>query len=633
MPWKARQRLPVPPLPAESLARHSWLVQPSRSVCHCVVVQLRDDDGHVLDAEFVIEPDEPYLAVIMDSRSGGSGSRPPRNPDYNQTLTVLLTRLGRLHAVLVDALVDSRHTRELALPEADRRLIEAPIHLADVPDMDTLRRRMGAAQARIAQAPGALKGGNTTKRMRLRLEVPDYQPGDMPRLADMLAIPEGGDRQTFLLLWNPGDPETGDVRQREYLWKDYDEAVQATAAGRMWPKSWSVGRRRDGVYPRDRAFLLRVHRDRGLVAGGVITSGVFEGPHWNGSGDVANYAEVDWDTILDYEDRLPVETLKAKIPELPWGHYEGSGFLIPAPAARKLANLWRRHTNTVRTQPAAGEVSASPRVRLDWTREEIILAMDFYVRIGAFAGGPIPGRESTEITGLSGLLRELSAYPPERQGEKYRNPGGVYLKLMNLRAIQSEGAHGMNAFSRLDAAVWREYVDDLPRLHDEAAAIRARLQEGAIKPAVAQTVVEDVEIEQQHTENFMVTPSGEPRPAQRAEQKLVLRYRDYMAAKGIRVSRKRYLPAGEIRPIYSDAWVEDRRALIEAKNSDSRDAIRQAIGQLYDYRRFHQPPLQLAVLLPYKPNAERLDLLQSAGIEAVWLHEPGFRDSAHGAFI
>src|SRR5262249_48443441 len=158
-----------------------------------------------------------------------------------------------------------------------------------------------------------------------------------------------------------------------------------------------------------------------------------------------------------------------------------------------------------------------------WTREEVILAMDFYVRIGAFAGGPIPGRESTEISQLSDLLRELSAYPPERQGEKYRNPDGVYLKLMNLRAIQSEGAHGMNAYSRLDAAVWREYVDDLPRLHDEAAAIRARLQEGAIKPATAQTVVEDVEIEQQHTENFMVTPSGEPRSAERAEQKLVLR--------------------------------------------------------------------------------------------------------------
>ena len=35
----------------------------------------------------------------------------------------------------------------------------------------------------------------------------------------------------------------------------------------------------------------------------------------------------------------------------------------------------------------------------------------------------------------------------------------------------------------------------------------------------------------------MVSPSGEPREAERAEQRLVLRYQDYMAAKGVTVSR------------------------------------------------------------------------------------------------
>lgn len=271
--------------------------------------------------------------------------------------------------------------------------------------------------------------------------------------------------------------------------------------------------------------------------------------------------------------------------------------------------------------------------RLDWTCEEVILAMDFYVTVGASAGGPIPGQDTSQIVQLSGLLKSLGAYPPELQGEKYRNPNGVYLKMMNLRAIQAEGEHGMNAYSQLDAAVWREYVDDLPRLHAEAEAIRARLQEGVIEAAKAVLVVEDVDIEQQHTETFMVTPSGEPRPAERAEQKLVLRYRDHMTAKGLLVRRKRYRPAGEVRPIFSDVWIEDRHALIEAKNSDSRDAVRQAIGQLYDYRRFHEPPVRLAVLFPYQPNADRLALLRSAGIEAIWPHGPGFRDSAHGAFV
>src|SRR3954453_5254854 len=130
----------------------------------------------------------------------------------------------------------------------------------------------------------------------------------------------------------------------------------------------------------------------------------------------------------------------------------------------------------------------------------------------------------------------------------------------------------------------------------------------------------------------MRTTTGEPHEAERAEQKLVVRYHDFMAAKGVKVRRKKYLPAGEVRPIFSDAWIADRMALIEAKNSDSREALRSAIGQLYDYRRFHQPPVHLAVLLPYPPNAERLDLLRSADIEAIWPHGDGFRDSAKGKF-
>ncbi len=73
--------------------------------------------------------------------------------------------------------------------------------------------------------------------------------------------------------------------------------------------------------------------------------------------------------------------------------------------------------------------------------------------------------------------------------------------------------------------------------------------------------------------------------------------------------------------------------MIECKNSDGRDAIREAIGQLFDYRRFHSEPPRLAVLLPYKPNADRLDLLRSVGIEALWPHGDGFRDSANGQFV
>lgn len=75
------------------------------------------------------------------------------------------------------------------MPEADRRLIQAPIRLALEPDMNALRRRLGTAQAKIAQAPDATKGGNSTKRIRLRFDVPGFQPDDAARLAQVLAAP------------------------------------------------------------------------------------------------------------------------------------------------------------------------------------------------------------------------------------------------------------------------------------------------------------------------------------------------------------------------------------------------------------------------------------------------------------
>ena len=276
-----------------------------------------------------------------------------------------------------------------------------------------------------------------------------------------------------------------------------------------------------------------------------------------------------------------------------------------------------------------------PRKRLDWTREEIILAMDLYVRSGGLGGGHhLPGPKAPGVIELSDLLRTLSAYPAELWPEKYRNTEGVALKLQNLRSVETDRQHGMPGGSRMDAAVWRDFIDDLEALHAEAGSIHDRVQDGAMRPAQTSTSMHDVPIEEQHTEAFVLNPDTTPRQAFRAEQKLVLRYREYMKSKGVVVCRKKYVPSGEVRPIFSDVWIEERNALIEAKNSDGREAIRQAIGQLYDYRRFHkQAPPKLAVLLPYKPTADRMDLLRSADIHAIWPHGAGFLDSAHGDFV
>ena len=84
-------------------------------------MQILDAAGRPLNATFSTEPEGDWVALIMESRSGRAAGRPGRNADYNPALTLLLERLARLDATLVDALVDSGKTQALSIPEMKRR--------------------------------------------------------------------------------------------------------------------------------------------------------------------------------------------------------------------------------------------------------------------------------------------------------------------------------------------------------------------------------------------------------------------------------------------------------------------------------------------------------------------------------
>lgn len=76
-------------------------------------------------------------------------------------------------------------------------------------------------------------------------------------------------------------------------------------------------------------------------------------------------------------------------------------------------------------------------------------------------------------------------------------------------------------------------------------------------------------------------------------------------------------------------WREGRDLLIEAKTatagSTGRTQLRQAIGQLFDYRytHFHKDmdKVDIALLTPTKPERKILDLLKSLKIEALWFED------------
>jgi hypothetical protein len=65
-----------------------------------------------------------------------------------------------------------------------------------------------------------------------------------------------------------------------------------------------------------------------------------------------------------------------------------------------------------------------------WLRDELILALDFYLQ---YAGNP-PQKGSPEIEELSDTLNRLGRYLGIATPDRFRNVNGVYMKLMNFRA-------------------------------------------------------------------------------------------------------------------------------------------------------------------------------------------------------
>jgi hypothetical protein len=145
----------------------------------------------------------------------------------------------------------------------------------------------------------------------------------------------------------------------------------------------------------------------------------------------------------------------------------------------------------------------------------------------------------------------------------------------------------------------------------------------------------DVPIEQQETEKAYVNPSREPFEAERREQKLVLALEAHLVALRHKVSRQRLLPSGEARPIITDLFDATTGTLVEAKGTVERRAVRMAIGQLCDYRRFFAPGeiKHVAVLFPREPRADLASLLIEQGIVVIYQTEDGFEDSTGGALV
>jgi hypothetical protein len=84
-----------------------------------------------------------------------------------------------------------------------------------------------------------------------------------------------------------------------------------------------------------------------------------------------------------------------------------------------------------------------------------------------------------------------------------------------------------------------------------------------------------------------------------------------------RLVRKRINAAGELKPMFTDLYDPAANLLIEAKGTTTRDAMRMALGQLYDDRRFIEPEPALAVLVPEPPRPDLVTLAHVSGVALI----------------
>lgn len=135
----------------------------------------------------------------------------------------------------------------------------------------------------------------------------------------------------------------------------------------------------------------------------------------------------------------------------------GSGIAIAADVAERLKLLAERSV-------LVEQKSRNP----DWTRDELILALDLYFRVPAARGS----KTHPECAALSDLLNRLPIHRDKDVGATFRNPNGVGMKLSNFLKYDPEyKGKGLAAGSRAEEEVWRTFAGDQIKLRETSKLI------------------------------------------------------------------------------------------------------------------------------------------------------------------
>lgn len=104
----------------------------------------------------------------------------------------------------------------------------------------------------------------------------------------------------------------------------------------------------------------------------------------------------------------------------------------------------------------------------DWVRDEIILAMDLYLRAER---KQLPAHHA-DVIRLSQLLNALPIHAQHVRNDDFRNPNGISMILGNFLGIDPMHAQpGLSRNNHLQEQVWQDFVDRSESLRHAALAI------------------------------------------------------------------------------------------------------------------------------------------------------------------
>ena len=107
-------------------------------------------------------------AVILHSRGGATGGRPPRNTEYSRALRFIVDRLTGGHQWMRRVLIDSAAARKKNPDPNDRILLDVD-EITVLGSTDAIVREIGRRARAYGQVAGT-SGGNATKQVRLETD-------------------------------------------------------------------------------------------------------------------------------------------------------------------------------------------------------------------------------------------------------------------------------------------------------------------------------------------------------------------------------------------------------------------------------------------------------------------------------